>query len=123
MSLPVSERRFLPLALTVALAIGLSLVAYAGYVPPTIAAHGIDKVLHLTMGFLLAFALGLALRGRIVLAGALVFVPLALDEYFQRFSAARSSDWGDLLADALGVVLAIAGAAALRSRRRSHAPT
>lgn len=85
----------------------MSIYAYAGHVPPAVAAHGVDKVLHLTMSFVLTIGLGRALRGRVVIAALAVFAMLAIDEYCQRFSPHRSSDWGDLLADALGCLLAM----------------
>src|SRR4051812_40629408 len=94
--------RFIPIALTAGLAVAMSIFAYAGHVPPTVAAHGLDKVLHLTMSFVLTIGLGRALRGRVALAALAVFAMLAIDEYLQRFSSHRSSDWGDLLADAVG---------------------
>ena len=99
--------------------VALSLVAYAGHVPAFIAAHGIDKVLHAAMSLTLTALLARGLGGRAVLAGALVIAPLAIDEYMQRFSASRSSDYGDLVADLLGVLLAIAIA---RSRPALFAP-
>lgn len=104
----ITEGSRLPIALTAGLAVLMSLVAYAGHIPTSVAAHGIDKVLHFAMSFLLALALGRALRGRVRLGALLVFAVLALDEYLQRFSAHRSSDWGDLLADLVGCVLAVA---------------
>jgi VanZ family protein len=96
------DRRLLSFSAAVLLAIAMSIVAYAGHVPPTVAAHGIDKVFHAAMGFALTLLLGRALRGRFVLAGCAVLVALATDEYLQRFSAYRSSDWFDLLADVVG---------------------
>lgn len=103
----LAERSVLPIALTAGLAVAMSFVAYAGHVPSAVAGHGIDKVLHLAMSLILTLALGRALRGRVVLAAAAVFAVLALDEYLQRFSAHRSSDWGDLTADFVGCALAI----------------
>ncbi|HVH45610.1 MAG TPA: VanZ family protein [Labilithrix sp.] len=111
------ERRFIPLTIAVGFVIALSAVAYAGHVPRAVAAHGIDKILHAAMSFTLTMLLGRALRGRAWLAGLIVFVPLAIDEYLQRFSASRSSDWADLIADVLGIALAIALSRARRASR------
>lgn len=111
MSTAFAPHRFLLIALAAALALTMSILAYAGHVPPAVAAHGIDKILHLTMSLVLAIGLGRALprssRARGVVAALAVFALLAIDEYCQRFSAHRSSDWGDLLADALGCSLAV----------------
>jgi VanZ family protein len=85
-----------------------STAAYTGAIPSLVAGHGIDKVLHATMGATLTFLLARALRGRTALAALLVLVPLATDEYLQRFSRMRSSDWGDLAADVVGALLAVA---------------
>lgn len=109
------DRRFLPLSIAAALAITMSLFAYSGHVPPEIAAHGIDKLLHAAMTFTLTLCLGRALRGRIALAASLVFAVFAVDEFLQRFSASRTSDWGDLLADGVGSTLAIAAWMKVRS--------
>jgi VanZ family protein len=113
----VDFRRYLPIASVAALSILMSIVAYGGHVPPSIAAHGVDKVLHLAMSFLLTLALGRALRGRVALAAIAVLSVLAIDEYAQRFSSVRSSDWADLAADFAGSMLAIACARAQRARR------
>jgi VanZ family protein len=88
--------------------VATSIAAYAGRIPSLFAGPGIDKVLHATMGATLTFLLVPVLRGRAVLAALLVLAPLATDEYLQRFSPVRSSDWGDLAADAVGALLAVA---------------
>jgi VanZ family protein len=111
------DRRLVPIAAVVTLAIAMSIVAYAGHVPPTIAAHGIDKILHAAMGFALTFCLGRALRGRFIFAACTVLVVLTADEYLQRFSAYRSSDWFDLLADLVGSSVAIAVGKRMALRR------
>jgi VanZ family protein len=108
-----------PFCVAVVVVLALSIAAYSGKVPSLVAGHGIDKVLHGAMGATLTFLLARALRGRAVLAALLVLVPLATDEYLQRFSPTRSSDWGDLAADVVGALLAIAltaGAVKPRSR-------
>jgi len=123
--------RALHFYVAVLVVIALSLAAYSGRIPSFVATHGIDKVVHATMGATLTFLLARALHGRAVLAALLVLVPLAMDEYLQRFSQTRSSDWGDLAADVVGALLAIALHRALslaRSReecalpRRADAP-
>lgn len=100
--------RALPLLAAVATFGAVSAVAYAGRIPAFVSARGIDKLLHASMGATLTLCLAHALRGRAAIAGVLVLVPLAVDEYLQRYSAARSSDWNDLAADVVGIVLAIA---------------
>ena len=115
----LDRRRYVPFALAMAAVVGVSAAAYTSHLPALLGAHGVDKVLHATMGMTLTLLLGQALRGRAVLAGLLVMVPLAVDEYLQRFSSARSSDWADLLADVVGVLIAMAVTSALASRRRS----
>ena len=102
-----SRSRALPFLAAVAVVLSVSTVAYAGRVPRLIAGHGIDKVLHTTMAATLTLLLARALRGRTWLAALLVLVPLALDEYLQRYSLSRSSDWADLAADVLGAIVAV----------------
>lgn len=101
------SHRYASFALAVALVIALSCFAYAGGAPGFVAAHGLDKVLHAAMGFTLTFLLARARPGQAPLAGVVVFLPIALDEYLQRFSASRSSDWNDLLADVIGITAAV----------------
>lgn len=110
------RRRYLPLAVAAGAVVLMSTVAYTGRVPAFVAAHGIDKVLHATMTFTLTLLLARALRGRALLAAVLVMVPVAIDEYMQRFSPSRSSDWSDLVADFVGVALALGWRSALRRR-------
>lgn len=100
-------RRVRPFAIAVGVVVAISVAAYAGQIPSFVAAHGVDKVLHATMGATLTFLLTRALRGRAAVAAVMVMIPLALDEYLQRFSATRSSDWGDLAADVTGVMLGV----------------
>ncbi len=101
------NRRFLPFAGAFATVLLISLAAYTRHLPAFVAAHGIDKVLHATMAATLTFLLGRALRGRGILAGIIVFTGLGIDEYFQRYSSARSSDVYDLFADFVGIVIGI----------------
>jgi VanZ family protein len=116
-----SPSRVLPFCVAVVVVVALSTVAYSGKIPSLITGHGIDKVVHGAMGATLTFLLARALRGRAVLAALLVLVPLATDEYLQRFSPMRSSDWGDLAADVAGALLAIAlTASAVKSRSRTE---
>jgi VanZ family protein len=119
MSPPASHRpsRALPFCVAVLVVVATSIAAYTGRIPSLFAGHGIDKVLHATMGATLTFLLATVLRGRAVLAALLVLAPLATDEYLQRFSAVRSSDWGDLAADVVGALLAVAIHRALSSAR------
>lgn len=114
--------RALHFCVAVLVVVALSVAAYGGRMPSFVAGHGIDKVVHATMGATLTFLLARALRGRAVLAAFLVLVPLAMDEYLQRFSHMRSSDWGDLAADVIGALLAVAihrALSLLRSRSLS----
>lgn len=109
--------RALPFIGAVALVIVISVFAYSGHIPSIVSEIGADKVLHAAMGCTLTVLLARVLRGRAWLAGVLVFLPLALDEYLQRFSTTRSSDWGDLFADFAGVAIAVAFV--MLRRRRS----
>lgn len=124
---PSSHRpsRALHFCVAVFVVVALSVAAYSGRIPSLVTGHGIDKVVHATMGATLTFLLARALRGRAVLAALLVLLPLAVDEYLQRFSHMRSSDWGDLAADVAGALLAIAihrALSAARSREASALP-
>jgi VanZ family protein len=104
----LARRRSAPFVFAACCVVAMSVVAYSGLVPPYVARYRIDKVLHAAMGFTLTFLLARALGGRALLAAVLVFVPVAVDEYFQRYSACRSSDWADLAADVVGIALAVA---------------
>jgi VanZ family protein len=96
-----------------AIAIGLSALAYRNKLPkwaPTF--HGADKLAHFFVFGGLAFFFDGALGYRrlwprapafVRLAPIVVWIAVALDEYMQRFSPHRSSDWRDLLADTLGI--------------------
>ena len=87
--------------------VAISTLAYTSHVPSFLSSHGIDKVLHATMTLTLTLLLARALRGRVLLAAIMIMTPVAIDEYMQRFSPSRSSDWADLIADVVGVMLAI----------------
>jgi VanZ family protein len=100
--------RYASFATAVIAVVAISVAAYTGHTPAALSTHGIDKLLHATMTFTLTALLGRALRGRAWLAGMLVMTPVAIDEYLQRFSAARSSDCWDLAADLMGAAIAIA---------------
>ncbi len=99
--------RFGPFVLAVVAFTVISVFAYAGMMPRVLTMGGVDKILHATMGATLTFFLARALSGKKWLAMAFVLVPLAIDEYLQRLSTSRSSDWGDLLADAIGALVAV----------------
>lgn len=115
---PNRRSRTAPFLAAVAAVIMISNAAYAGRIPPLIASHGLDKVLHAAMAAGLTFLLARVLGGRAWLAAALVLLPLATDEYLQRYSPARSSDWADLAADIVGALIAVA---IYRARaRRTH---
>jgi len=75
-----------------------------------------DKVVHFTVGGLLAFFLDGALRRRTLfrafglafpLAAALVLVPAAFEEFLQRYATFRTSSIWDFVADLAGVVVLI----------------
>lgn len=107
-SIVAQERhRYVPFAVAASTAVALSTLAYTNHIPTLFFLQGIDKVLHATMTLTLTLLLARAQRGRAVLAAVLVMTPVAIDEYMQRFSSARTSEWGDLIADLVGVALAI----------------
>lgn len=96
----------------VAFAIGVSALAYAGklpaWLPPT---PGIDKLGHFVIFAAVAFFADGALGYRpfvrrapwLRLGPVLVWVPVAIDEWAQRFSMRRTPELADLLADTLGI--------------------
>ena len=100
--------RTAPFVFAACCVVAMSVVAYSGVVPPYVAKYRLDKVLHAAMGFTLTLLLARALRGRALLAAVVVFVPVAVDEYLQGYSACRSSDWADLAADVVGIATAVA---------------
>ena len=77
-------KRAVPFIAAVALVVVISVLAYSGYIPSMVSRLGLDKVLHAAMGCALTVLLARALRGRAVLAGVLVMLPLATDEYLDR---------------------------------------
>ncbi len=98
----------------VGFAVVVSIFAYRGRLPrwlPT--TGGMDKVGHFLIFGAIAFFADGALRYRPLtrrtpwprLAPLLVWVPVAIDEWAQRFSPHRSSDLADLAADTLGIAL------------------
>ncbi len=104
---PLRSRTF-PFVAAVSGVVLASMAAYAGKTPHALTAHGVDKVVHASMTAVLTFLLTRALKGRAGLAALLVMVPVGIDEYFQRYSSNRSSDWGDLAADLVGALLVVA---------------
>jgi VanZ family protein len=86
-----------------------------------------DKVVHFTIGGLLALFLDGALRQRtaftlagfaIPLAALVVLVPAGIEEYLQRYSAHRTSSIWDFVADLLGVVVLLSLSRRVRRARR-----
>jgi VanZ family protein len=100
---------------TVGLAAVLSVRAYRRELPAWLCAGHSDKVLHFALAGTLAFFLDGALRARPAwrgsfappLAAVLVLAPVGLEEYLQRYSAARTSSIWDFAADVGGVTLFI----------------
>jgi hypothetical protein len=100
------------LAAHVALVVAISAGAYLGLLPTAIpAVPHLDKLGHAILIGGLAFFLDGALEHRGLLrdrafprlAPVLVLLAAAIEEYAQRFSSRRTSDWGDLAADVVGV--------------------
>ena len=112
---PLRSRAF-PIAATATGVVLVSIAAYHGKTPPALSSHGVDKILHATMCAILTGCLAHALRGRAAMAALLVMIPVGIDEYLQRYSSNRSSDWGDLAADLTGALFVVA-IYALRKRR------
>ena len=87
-------------------------------VPPALSATGLDKTNHL-----LAFAV-LMVLGCCAFPGRKMAVPLgllafgALIEVLQSFTSYRFAEWGDLLADGVGVAVGWALVWAVRGRSR-----
>lgn len=106
--MPARSSRFAPFALASLAVLVLSIAAYTGHVPAFVSGHGIDKLLHATMSATLTALLARALNGRVAAAALFVMVPIGADEYLQRYSGTRASDWGDIVADLVGIALAIA---------------
>ena len=90
----------------------LSLIAYLWGLPASLIGNGGDKVVHFTLGGLLAFFLDGALRRRMLLrvplAAVVILVPAGIEEWAQRFSSHRSSSIWDYAADCAGVFVFIA---------------
>lgn len=92
----------------------LSLAAYGNELPAWVTTTtGVDKLLHVAVGGMLAFFLDGALarrsvalgRVRLPLAAVVILVPTAVEEFLQRYSTTRSSDPLDFAADVVGVAL------------------
>lgn len=99
---------------SVAFAIGVSALAYGGKLPTWIpAAPGLDKLGHFVIFAGVAFFADGALGYRPLLrraswprlAPVLIWVPVAIDEWAQRFSTRRTPELLDLLADTVGIAL------------------
>src|SRR5688500_18579937 len=103
---PFRSRTF-PFVAAACSVIAVSIAAYSGLTPTALSSNGVDKILHATMGAILTFCLARALKGRAALAAVLVMIPLGIDEYLQRFSPRRSSDWGDFAADLASALLVV----------------
>lgn len=95
----------------VALVIVLSAAAYRQSLPTWLGDGDTDKVLHFAMSGTLAFFLDGMLRARPAwrgsfappLASVLVIVPVGIEEFLQRYSPSRTSDFWDFAADVAGV--------------------
>jgi hypothetical protein len=103
---------WLGLVASVLVAGALSLDAYAEGLPAVFdTIPNLDKALHFTLAGTITFFLDGALRRRMVhlgfvavpLAALLFLVPAGMEEFLQRFSANRSSSFGDFAADVAGV--------------------
>jgi len=126
-----SRKLWLPwLSVLVWAAALFSISAVPGSSIPTSPFSSADKVVHLLLygplGFLVARATGLSVRGRardaLLITVAVVLAYGVSDEFHQRFVPRRSSDVRDVVADAIGGTLG--GAIALfvpRMRRRAPA--
>ena len=105
-------------ALTLAIVVCMSRLAYAGGLPSAFnSVPQLDKAVHFTTTGLLAFFLDGALGRRTLFAGSRVAVPLAavavlapagVEEYLQRYSTNRTSSIWDFAADVAGVVALVA---------------
>ena len=93
----------------------LSALAYAEGIPTTLdGIPQIDKMLHVTIGGMLAFFLdgvlghrSLGSKLRVSLAGVLVLIPAGVEEFLQRYSPNRSSSIWDFAADVVGVSVGV----------------
>ncbi len=102
------------IGLAVTLLVGgvLSAIAYVRGLPELRVIPQLDKVLHFGLAGSIAFFLHGVLKQRRVLtlplAGVLVVVACAIEEYMQRFVPTRNSSLGDFAADVAGVVVSLA---------------
>jgi hypothetical protein len=99
-------------AAQLSLVVIISIGAYAGVVPTVFTViPGLDKLGHFILIGGLAFFLDGALDHREALRGlrvprlapVLVLTVAGVEEYLQRLSPRRTSEWGDFFADAVGV--------------------
>ena len=100
--------------LTIAIALYLTGLAYAGDLPSAFARiPQFDKAVHFTIAGLLAFFLDGALRRRTVftvsafpvpLGAVVILVPAGIEEFLQRYATLRTSSFWDFAADLVGVV-------------------
>jgi polysaccharide biosynthesis protein VpsQ len=123
-------------AAQLSLVVLISIGAYAGVIPTvfTVVPH-LDKLGHFILIGALAFFLDGALDHRELyrglrfprLAPVLVLAVAGIEEYLQRLSPRRTSEWGDFFADAVGVFFFawLAGRVGRRfeERDREAAPT
>jgi VanZ family protein len=108
-------RWWIALAVVVAAAGCLTVLAYREGLPEIFQRiPQFDKVVHFSVGGLLAVFLDGALRQRtaftiagvaVPLAALVVLVPAGIEEYLQRYSVHRTSSIWDFVADLLGVVV------------------
>jgi hypothetical protein len=101
------------LAATSVVAVVLSAIAYsAGFTDLFEKMPQLDKAVHFGLAGALAFFLDGALRRRMVrfaglalpLASLLILIPVAIEEFMQRFSMNRTPSFADFAADVAGVV-------------------
>jgi VanZ family protein len=120
-------RWWIALAVVVAAAGCLTLLAYREGLPSIFArVPQSDKIVHFTIGGLLALFLDGALRQRtaftiagvaIPLAALVVLMPAGIEEYLQRYSVHRTSSIWDFVADLLGVVVLLSLSRRVRRAR------
>jgi VanZ family protein len=95
---------------TLAWALLATVLAYQERMPNIFRDH--DKVVHFCVAGALAFFLDGALKRRMIggrhvnvpMASVVLLVPMALEEYLQRYATFRTASFGDFAADFAGVV-------------------
>jgi VanZ family protein len=120
-------RWWIALAVVVAAAGCLTVLAYREGLPEIFKRiPQFDKVVHFSVGGLLAVFLDGALRQRtaftiagvaIPLAALVVLMPAGIEEYLQRYSVHRTSSIWDFVADLLGVVVLLSLSRRVRRAR------